>query len=77
MNKFNELFFSPLSKDYCMYFYFMTVILFVILILTLIVSIASIMKKTNKESNALLFGNILTIALVYFQNRLLYSMCVN
>ena len=77
MDKINEIFLSPLSKEYCAYFYFMTVILFVILIMALITTIATIMKSKKKVNYLLLMSNIFSLALVYFQNRLLYSMCVN
>ena len=77
MDKINELFFSPLSKDYCVYFYIMTVILFVVLLLAMITTITTIIKSKKKTNYLLLSSNIFTLALVYFQNRLLYSMCVN
>uniref|UniRef100_A0A6C0KZ14 Uncharacterized protein n=1 Tax=viral metagenome TaxID=1070528 RepID=A0A6C0KZ14_9ZZZZ len=77
MNNINEVFFSPLSKEYCVYFYFVTVVLFVILILAMFTMIISIFKSKKKDNYLLMMSNILTLALVYFQNRLLYSMCVN
>lgn len=77
MDKINEIFFSPLSKEYCVYFYLMTVILFVILLLAMITAITTIIKAEKKTNYLLLASNVLTLALVYFQNRLLYSMCVN
>ena len=77
MDKISEIFFSPLSKEYCVYFYLMTVILFVILLLAMITTVTTIIKSKKKENYMLLASNIFTLALVYFQNRLLYSMCVN
>ncbi len=77
MNKINELFFSPLNKEYCAFFYLMTVIMFVLLIMSMIGVIVIIAKSKKKADYPLLFSNVFTLALVYFQNRLLYSMCVN
>lgn len=77
MHKINEVLFSPLSKEYCLYFYLMTVILFVILLLAMIATLVTIVKSKKNTNYLLLASNIFTLALVYFQNRLLYSMCVN
>jgi len=77
MDKINELFFSPLSKEYCKFFYLMSVIMFVLLIMSMIGVIVIIAKSKKKTDYPLLFSNVFTLALVYFQNRLLYSMCVN
>lgn len=77
MDKINEMFFSPLSKDYCVYFYFITVIVFVMLILAMFASLMVMFKGKGKKNYLLLISNLFTLALVYFQNRLLYSMCVN
>jgi hypothetical protein len=68
--------FGPLSKDYCLYFYFLSIAGFVffafILIMTLIIGI-----RNKKGFN--FYMKMLVAALIYlvfyFQNRLLYSMC--
>lgn len=77
MDKINEIFFSPLSKEYCVFFYLMSVIMFVLLVMSMIGVVFIILKSKKKTDYPLLFSNVLTLALVYFQNRLLYSMCVN
>ena len=77
MNQINDIFFSPLGKEYCAYFYIVSVIIFVVLIIALITSLITIIKSKKKTNHTLLITNIFTLALVYFQNRLLYSMCVN
>jgi len=77
MDKINEIFFSPLSKEYCVFFYLMSVIMFVLLVMTMIGVVFIILKSKKKTDYPLLFSNVFTLALVYFQNRLLYSMCVN
>jgi len=77
MNEINEIFFSPLSKEYCSFFYLMSVIMFVLLLLAMIAAIITVIKSKKKINYLLLISNVLTLALVYFQNRLLYSMCIN
>ena len=76
MNRLNEIFFSTLSKEYCVYFYLMMVIFlsFLMAMFTIVVHIV----KHNKETDYLLMiTNTFTLGVIYFQNRLLYSMCVN
>lgn len=77
MDKIHEIFFSPLTKEYCAYFYVITVIVFVVLILAMFASLMIMFKGKGKKNYILLASNVFTLALVYFQNRLLYSMCVN
>ncbi len=77
MNQINDIFFSPLGKEYCAYFYIVSVIIFAMLVIALITSLITIIKSKKKTNPALLITNLFTLALVYFQNRLLYSMCVN
>ena len=77
MNQINDTFFSPLGKEYCAYFYLMSVIILIMLFMAVITSMITIIKSKKKTNYTLLISNIFTLALVYFQNRLLYSMCVN
>ena len=80
-NSLSQLF-SPLTKDYCIYFYYLSVFGFSFFIFTLI-AIVGMMITRNKtwdsEFRMLLFSLgyfILLYFVFYFQNRLLYSMCV-
>lgn len=77
MDTINEILFSPLSKEYCTFFYLMSVVMFVLLVMSMIGVVLIISKSKKKPDYPLLFSNVFTLALVYFQNRLLYSMCVN
>lgn len=69
--------YGPLSKEYCLYFYFLSIIgflsMFIILLAFIFVSL-----KSKKMDNAFIVSS-LSLALIYFifyfQNRLLYSMC--
>lgn len=67
--------FRPLSQKYCDYFYFLSVIFFVLFLFAVIVSVMSFFdKKSLKLTDALV---LITQPLVlYFINRLYYSICV-
>ena len=68
--------FSPLSKDFCLYFYILSVFGFILLVISVIFLIWTISQK--KTGFDYIFKTVM-IALgyfiFYFQNRLLYSMC--
>jgi uncharacterized membrane protein len=77
MNDFNDTFFGPLGKEYCAWFYFLTVWFFIGLVLIIIPAIfIGITQKKNLEY----YIGVLSISIMYlafyFQNRLLYSMCL-
>ena len=76
MMNFLASFFDPLPKEYCVYFYYLAVITFVIFIMAVVGVVKKIMKfgfKTKPEAILVL----ITPFIMYFQNRLLYSMCMN
>ena len=67
--------FSPLSQQYCDYFYFLSVIFFVLFLFAAITCIMSLFeKKSIKMTDALVL--MTQPLLLYFINRLYYSMCV-
>ena len=80
MSDFMNNYFGPLSKDYCMYFYFMSIFFFIIMLLGL-VGIVSAMILKPKQINMMFFINaamlLMNSVLTYFVNRLLYTMCAN
>lgn len=68
--------FGSLSSDYCVYFYFLEVYFFISLVLFVASSLYSGISKRKPFSfyfSKLILG--LVIFFMYFQNRLLYSMC--
>jgi len=71
--------FGPLNKEYCIYFYALSVFGFVYLILFLITAIG--IAVIHKKVNLMYWVNTLAICLgyfiFYFQNRLLHTMCSN
>jgi hypothetical protein len=68
--------FSPLSRNYCLYFYFLSILGFALMVVSIGFGIFQAFSK-KKPIN---YGALLMIAsgyfVVYFQNRLLYGMCV-
>ncbi len=75
MNNLEQTFFSPLSKDYCAYFYYLTVFAFIFLAIAIGQALYAVV-----EGKVDLFSGIMALAgpfLLYFNNRLLYSMCLN
>ena len=70
--------YGPLPKDYCMYFYFLSMFGFILMIFTLVVGlfIGIITKNKNFSFYLKVVMAVLAYGLFYFQNRLLHSMCV-
>jgi hypothetical protein len=69
--------FSPLSKEYCIWFYYLQMIGFIFLVVILLLTLYALTSgKPKKDMMFASFMMILTYAVFYFQNRLLYSMCV-
>ena len=76
-NDMMDYIYGPLPKDYCVYFYFLSIFGFILMIFTIVVGIF-IGISQKKGSVFFLQVIIATFAygLFYFQNRLLNSMCV-
>lgn len=70
--------FSPLNKEFCIYFYYLSVFGFALLVFTLLSAVALVILK-KKGFDFVLQMILLSLGyfIFYFQNRLLYSMCVN
>ncbi len=66
--------FSPLSKDFCLYFYYLSVIAFIFLLLAVYNGLGLLLKKKTSVLQAVL--GLVAPFLLYFNNRLLYTMCV-
>ncbi len=78
MNDTMNYFFGPLSKEYCLYYYFLAVISAVIFALTALSFVVVIFKSNKIKAGILLgmFNTLLSIFIGYFVSRLLYTMCV-
>ena len=80
MKDFLNIYFGPLSKEYCLYFYFMQVFFFVLVVIGVLGIIGAVIS--NKKHRTVMFvvhslTLLLNGVLAYFVNRLLYTMCQN
>lgn len=68
--------FSPLGREYCDYFYYLTVLNFILLLYIVLSAVYVFLFGKRGDT----FFNIILVSLPtivgYFTNRLLYSMCV-
>jgi hypothetical protein len=76
---FMNQYFGPLSREYCIYFYALSIIFGIIFAMS-VVSIAYFMVTHIKKVNMMFIVNsvliLLNSFLAYFANRLLHTMCV-
>lgn len=76
---FMDKYFGPLPREYCVYFYFMSIFFGVLFVFSAI-SIAYFMAMHYKKINTMFVSNSLLILLntmlAYLVNRLLHTMCV-
>ena len=73
----NDTLFGSLGKQYCIYFYLLSVFGFILLAMTMIGIVWSLFtKKLDMKVMAGLVMASLGYGIFYFQNRLLHSMCV-
>jgi len=79
MNSYIKSFFEPLPREYCNYFYFLSIFFAIIFVLTIVSAIYGLIfnyKKFNVIFSLNMFMVIINSLLAYFVNRLLYSMCI-
>lgn len=74
MSSFEEAFFSPLGKEYCALFYYSAIVAFIMLAVGVIGGVYHVMAG-NMNVFALIIS-LVSPAILYLNNRLLYSMCV-
>ena len=78
MSDFMSSYFTPLNKDACVYFLFLSMFFFAILVFTLVTEVIFIVKNFKKLSLNSFSSGILVlfnVFIAYFVNRLLYTMC--
>jgi len=76
-NLYNSIF-GPLTKESCYYFLFLTGFFFFVLVLSILSEILFIYTNFNKLNFRMLstgFLFLFNIFIVYFVNRLLYTIC--
>jgi hypothetical protein len=79
MNYFKELFTPLVDKKYCNYFYYLSVIsyfIFIFIVLSFVLMVLFHSKKLNLYIISNFISIIISVFLMYFVNRLMYSMCV-
>ena len=65
------------GKEYCDYFYYLGVLALIAMAFSVIMFIMNIFRDKDKMRHVgILIYNLVTSFLIYFVNRLLYSMCV-
>ena len=67
--------FSPLGRDYCVYFYYLTVISFIFFLVAAVHGVTAMVSSKPASWWQILMG-LVGPFLLYFNNRLLYGMCV-
>jgi hypothetical protein len=69
--------FGPLGPKFCLYFYYLSIFGFALMIITFISFLwIGISKKMDSHHYLQMFYVALVYFIFYFQNRLLYTMCV-
>ncbi len=81
MENSNDYLFGPLDNKYCLYFYYLSVFGYAFFVLTAIYLLYFLIvtKKTEVFYFSIiykLFLSSLIYGVFYFQNRILYSMCI-
>ncbi len=77
MNNLTEMLFSPLSKDYCVWFYTWSIVMYIGFLLILIFAIIYGIKNKKGIMYYLVWSvYVLAYFISYFQYRILYTMCV-
>ena len=80
LSNFVNSYFGPLSKDYCVYFYALSIFFFSLFVISVILTLLSIIRKPS-EINVKFIVKVFLILLYtfipYLVNRLFYTMCNN
>lgn len=73
----NKFLFGPLDVEFCFYYYILSVINYVIMVVFIIYLGYSLLLGNKKVTNySIIMQGIFGTAILYFQNRLLHSMCI-
>ena len=71
-----EYLFGPLDKGYCVYFYYLSIIFFAIFAISFFLVVVNLLSKKKSMSFTSIYLVLTQPFLMYFINRLYYSMCV-
>ena len=77
MNDLMNYFFGPLPREYCLYYYFLSVITAIVFAITLLSFVFAVFKAKKVKFGMLMsmFSTLLSLFVGYFVSRLLYTMC--
>ena len=75
MSSLEDAFFSPLGKEYCVLFYYSAIIAFIMLAVGVVGGVYHVM--VGYMNVFALVISLVSPAILYLNNRLLYSMCVS
>jgi hypothetical protein len=68
--------YGPLSKEYCFWFYLLSIVGFVMMVITIATSMyVGIVNKKGISFYLSMVAFSISYGIIYFQNRLLWSMC--
>ena len=80
MSDLMTLFFGPLDKSACVYFFIISVLFFIFFILLIGSEFIYILNNYNKLNFKTFSGGLIILFnmfIVYFVNRMLYTMCIS
>ena len=76
MSDFMNTLFGPVSGEYCLYFYYLSILSFFLLAMTIVTGFVSGLQKGKGVYFYLsILGSSATFFISYFVNRLMYSVC--
>ncbi len=79
MDNFMNTYFGPIGKEYCVYFYALSIIAGITFAISLVSAVAFMVMHFNKVNTMFIANSALIVFntfLVYISNRLLHTMCV-
>ena len=79
MNSFMNTYFGPLPREYCVYFYFLSIIFGFMFVFGAVLTVYFMVTKFKKVNLMFVSNALLVLAntfLAYISNRLLHTMCV-
>lgn len=69
--------FGPLSKEYCLYFYIISIFCFVFACVIIVMMLfIGITKRKGMDFYFIMISGALGYGIYYLQNRILHSMCI-
>lgn len=79
MDDLMSTFFSPLGKEWCLYYFIILVFVFLFLVGSVITGIIALfnIKKLSFFTIYLITIPIITNLILYYQSRIIYSICVS